>query len=88
MNAEVEEKWESFWKSIVCNKDGSLNMEQIKKELFDYSTVMDCASKAFDAVTGGRLSKPNSDPGWVEQFAEEHYRSIFQEEKEESLQES
>jgi hypothetical protein len=84
----VEETWNDFWKEIVCKPDGTLNVEQVKKELHDYKIVMDCASKAFDAVTGGRVSKPNTDPGWVEQFAEEHYRSIFEEELKEGKEPS
>jgi len=74
---EVEKCWEEKWKDIIMNEDGTVNLKQLKLELHDFSLVMGCASEAFCLVTGGKLSKPNSDPKWVEHFAEEHYREMF-----------
>lgn len=53
---DVEEEWE-FWKDIVCNEDGTINVEQLKKELCDFSVMIGEVPKVYSAVTGGRLSK-------------------------------
>jgi len=57
---EIEKNYQEFWKDIVENKDGTLNKEQVKKELFDYSMVMDNCSSAYSEMTGGEISKPNT----------------------------
>jgi len=49
--------WDNFWKSICCNKDGSLNLTQIKKELSDFYYVMQQVPKVYCHITGGKLSK-------------------------------
>ena len=54
---DVEEEWE-FWKGIVCNEDGTINVEQLKKELCDFSVMIGEVPKVYVAVTGGTLSKP------------------------------
>jgi hypothetical protein len=58
-NNEVEQVFQEFWADIVCNEDGSINMEQVKKELSDYSFMLDEVPKVYSEVTGGLLSKPN-----------------------------
>lgn len=53
----VEETWESFWKPIVSNEDGTINIEQVKKELADFSFVMEQVPKVYCHITGDRMSK-------------------------------
>lgn len=77
VDKDVEENWQKFWKPLCTNTDGTLNVEQIKKELFDYSIVMGCASRAFDLVTGGRISKPNTDPQEVYSQAYTHFENLL-----------
>lgn len=60
-SAEVEENWNDFWKDIIMPK-GYIDLEQLKKELFDYSNIMHGASEVYYHVTGGAVSKPNTDP--------------------------
>lgn len=57
---ELEQNYNEFWKEIIENEDGTLNKEQIKKELFDYSMVMDNCTRAFMEMTNGLVSKPNT----------------------------
>ena len=57
---EVEKVYQEFWKDIVENEDGTLNVEQVKKELADYSMVMDNCTSAYIEMTGGEISKPNT----------------------------
>lgn len=55
---EVEKVWEEFWKDIVCNEDGSINIEQVKKELCDYNFILEQVPKVYCHITNGLLSKP------------------------------
>lgn len=57
---EVEKVYQEFWKDIVENEDGTLNVEQVKKELADYSMVMDNCSSAYEEMTCCEISKPNT----------------------------
>lgn len=55
---DYEVEYESFWKKIIENEDGTLNKEQIMRELADYSTVMDNCMKAYMEMTEQNISKP------------------------------
>ena len=57
---EVEKVYQEFWKDIVENEDGTLNKEQVKKELCDFSMVMDNCTKAYVEMTCNNISKPNT----------------------------
>lgn len=55
---DYEVEYESFWKKIVENEDGTMNKEQIMRELADYSIVMDNCKKAYMKMTEQNISKP------------------------------
>ena len=57
---DYEKTYDDFWKGIVENEDGSLNLDQIKRELHDFQFLLENTSKVFDGLTGGRISKPNT----------------------------
>jgi 5-methylcytosine-specific restriction endonuclease McrBC regulatory subunit McrC len=70
----VEKKYQEFWKDIVENEDGTLNEEQVKKELCDFSMVMDNCTKAYCEMTIGEISKPNTNFSEVlNKFQEKFY---------------
>ncbi len=50
-----EEVWEVFWKKIILNDDGTINLKQLKKELFGYSWLLDQSSTVYSAITGNRI---------------------------------
>lgn len=54
------QKYEDFWKNIVENGNGFLNKDQIMRELFDYSMVMNNCERAYDLMTGGIISKAST----------------------------
>lgn len=60
MKSTLEKNYREFWKPIIERKDGSIKLSQLKKELYDYSMVMDIASKVYCTITNGRISKPNT----------------------------
>ena len=70
---DVEEEWE-FWKEIVCNEDGTINVEQLKKELCDFSLMIGEVPKVYCAVTGNMLSKPTYYADTVISIFDEKYR--------------
>lgn len=55
-----EEEYNEFWKDIVENEDGTLNKDQVMRELSDYSMVMDNCAKAYYTMTNGLISKQNT----------------------------
>jgi len=57
-NYDVEKEWD-YWKTIVCNEDGTINVNQLKLELCDYSFMLGEVPKVYMEVTGGMLSKPH-----------------------------
>lgn len=58
-----EELYENFWKSIIENEDGTTNIDQVKRELADYSDLMKNVTTVYSELAG--LSKPNTDPIYI-----------------------
>ena len=56
---EIEREYRNFWAEIV-ETNGVMDPEKVKRELFDYSNFMREASEVYMAVSGGRISKPNT----------------------------
>jgi hypothetical protein len=71
-----QEDYETFWKEIIQNKDGSLNIDQIKKELSDYSLLITNLSDLYCLATGDKVS-------YTTTLAQEVYY-LFQEELEDA----
>lgn len=61
---DYEEVYKNFWKQIV-EKDGVLDLDQVKRELFDFHTLMNSALQVYMHVTNGRISKTNTKPSAV-----------------------
>lgn len=54
---DVEQVYQEFWKDIICDADGNIDVEQIKKELCDFYKMIQEVPKVYCEVTGGMLSK-------------------------------
>lgn len=54
-----EIKYDEFWKNII-EKDGVVNLDQVKRELYDFAILINEASKVYEHVTNGAISKPNT----------------------------
>ncbi|MBP3504695.1 MAG: hypothetical protein J6K18_06160 [Bacilli bacterium] len=59
-NRDYKKEYEEFWKDIVENDDGTLNKDQVMRELSDYSMVMDNCARAYCLMTHQRISKQNT----------------------------
>lgn len=55
----IDKTFEEFWKGIVYDEQGNLNLDQIKKELHDYHYMLEQVPKVYCAITNSTLSYPN-----------------------------
>ena len=67
---EVEECWNNFWEDIIV-KDGNLDLDQIKKELYDYHLLLENTRKLYFELTNGAISKPLTEPSVIINLVEE-----------------
>jgi len=74
---DYEETYESFWKEILEDSNGNININQLKRELHDYRMILDSVPKVYCHVTGGIVSKPLTDPSVVCSLADEHYEESY-----------
>lgn len=58
MSKGIEENWKETWEPILIKADGSINLEQLKKELLDFSELICRMSELTCEITGDRLSYP------------------------------
>jgi hypothetical protein len=65
LDPAVERDFEEFWRDIVTTGDGALDVDQVKRELYDYHRLMRDASRVYYEATGGQVSKPNTRPDAV-----------------------
>lgn len=59
VDQEVEDYYNEHWKSYIENPDGSLNLNKIKNELFDYHDLANNLCTIYYEITGHRLSYPD-----------------------------
>lgn len=82
---EVEDNWNDTWKDILIKDDGTVDIEQLKKELFDFSEMIDRMVKVTCAMTRDRLSKPTYPPhiliGEMELAIEEDIKDRIKDDK-------
>ncbi len=64
----VNRVYDDVWKSIV-EKDGNIDYEQIKRELYDFYVVMLEVSEVYMEISNNRFSKPRTPAIYV---LEEH----------------
>ena len=63
---KIDKNFKEFWVPIIFDmENGRLNLEQLKKELYDYSMLLENVPKVYCEITGGRISKPNTNPDAV-----------------------
>lgn len=75
---EVQNNYESFWKEIVENPDGTLNKEQVMRELHDFTKLIDNLSKIYCYISGNVVSKPMTHAEIVLQLFEEQLKESYE----------
>ena len=81
---DVEQVYNKFWKGIV-EKDGVVDLEEVKKELCDYHFILTQISKVYCYVTGGAASNPMIYAEVINNLADEHYEDIHRDNYEDVL---
>lgn len=75
MSYDEEEVYETFWKEIITNKDGTMNIDKLKAELLDFYNMINEVSIVYSAVTGCMFSKPTWSADTVLLFFDERFGS-------------
>lgn len=57
-NKNHEDIYQEFWKDIVEDSKGNMNIEQVKKELADYRILLKEVPKVYSELAG--FSKPHT----------------------------
>lgn len=83
---DYEKTYEEFWKGIVENPDGSLDVDQVKRELHDFDMMMREVPKVYCHVTGGLLSKPLTNADAIIEEADAVISRLVQEGVEDELE--
>lgn len=69
-----QECYDEFWKGII-EKDGVVDMEQVKKELYDFHFMLQEVPKVYCELTGYRISKTNTYAFEVIREAENYFEN-------------
>jgi len=72
-----EAVYNEFWKELV-EKDGVVDMTQVKKELCDFKYMIDQVPLIYEHVTGGTLSKPMYSAKTVIAQADDHSQQVYE----------
>jgi len=80
-------EWDEFWKDIVA-PCGALDVEQVKKELADFSMLLHFVPKVYDHATGGAVTYPQTVPSAVCSAIDNHVQDLTEQAREEALEES
>ena len=75
---DYQKIYKDLWEDLVCNPDGTLNMDAVQRELADYYFMLQEVPKVYDHVTGGAVSKPNTYAFEVNLVADEHYQKSIE----------
>ena len=80
---DVEKVWQEFWVPVLYPAgyesvaSDALDLEQVKRELYDFKRVMDEVDKVYIHVTGGKFSKCLTPAQWIIDAADEHYEKMW-----------
>ena len=81
---DYEKTYDEFWKEII-EKNGVVDIEQVKKELHDYHFILGEVPKVYCHVTGSRVSKPNTFASDVISEADEYTNEMIEQHEKDLL---
>lgn len=61
VDKRVNDTYEIYWKCIIEDKNGTLNVDNLKEELYGYSLVMNNCTQAYTEMTNGKITRPTTD---------------------------
>ena len=84
---KIDSVWNSIWKDILENPDGSLDVDSVRRELHDYAILFKSVQTAYSRLTGGEIDHPFTQLdvliSYVDLYYEEMMSVGYQEEQEE-----
>lgn len=83
---DVEENWNSVWKKILENPDGSINKEQLKLELMDFANLIHRMTTLTCEITGHRLSYPTYPVKTILEVHEQVKEEAIEQQKKDDLE--
>ena len=75
----VEAEWQEQWAPILQRPDGTIDIDQLKKELYDFSRLITNSSQVYCYVTGGLISKPLTPANAVCGAHDDHVNDLVEE---------
>lgn len=60
---DYEKNYEEFWKEIIEDKNGNVNLDQVKRELYDYQNMLDQVPQVYIEIAN--VSKPNTRASYI-----------------------
>jgi hypothetical protein len=75
---DCQKDYDDFWKELVENPNGTLNKDQVVKELSDYSMLMEHMASLYTFATGNKVSYITTLPGVVYGLFEEELQETYE----------
>jgi len=73
---KIDSVWNSIWKDILENPDGTPDMESIKRELCDYVTLFHHTQTTYSMLTGGEITNPFTPTDVLVAYADSYYQEM------------
>lgn len=77
---DYEAIWDKRWKEIILNEDGTVNLDQVKRELSDFWVMASFYQTVLEHVTGGRVSKLFTWPSVINSVADDIFNERVEDE--------
>lgn len=75
-SADPQKEWDTFWRDIVA-PGGLVDVEQVKKELSDFSMLLHFVPRVYMHATGGICSYAQTLPDTVCSLIDDHVSNIY-----------
>ncbi|OKH45321.1 hypothetical protein NIES2101_26815 [Calothrix sp. HK-06] len=80
-DGDYMEVFASDWKDVVCDKNGTLDLDKVARELRDYSLLIDCTSLVYDNIcnVSAPFTKPEHIIDAIDESIERRAEELLQE---------
>lgn len=85
-HCDLEENWNGKWKEILEKEDGSIDVEQLKKELADFQDLIDKHIDFVAYATGSRLSKATYKLSSLKQAHDDYIEELLEDARKDAVE--
>lgn len=75
---DYDREYDTFWRPLLEFPNGAIKHEELRKNLYDFSRLIENVMKVYFELTGGIISKPLTDPDTVIQLVQEHFEKMLE----------